>query len=86
MKNLNNYNITIFGDSIGKGIVTDSGKIEIMKDNAVELLQKAHSIKIDNRSVFGQSLKRIMQKGLIDKYRTKFFPYCIFIRRTYYCF
>ena len=68
MKNLNQLNITVFGDSIGKGISTDNGKIEILKDNAVALIEKEYSLKIDNRSVFGQSLKRITQKGIIEKY------------------
>ena len=68
MKNLKDFFITVFGDSIGKGVVTDNGKIEIIKDNAVELLQKSNSIKIDNRSIFGQSLKRISERGVIDKY------------------
>ena len=68
MKNLKDLNITVFGDSIGKGVVTDNGKIEVVKDNAVELLEKSNLIKIDNRSIFGQSLKRISKRGLIDKY------------------
>ncbi|MBQ7373481.1 MAG: SGNH/GDSL hydrolase family protein [Clostridia bacterium] len=68
MKNLKDLKITIFGDSIGKGVATDNGKIEVLKDNAVELFEKTYSVKVDNRSVFGQSLKRIMQRGVIDKY------------------
>ncbi len=68
MKDLKDLRITIFGDSIGKGVSTDNGKIEVIKDNAVELFEKTHSVKVDNRSVFGQSLQRIMQRGVIDKY------------------
>ena len=68
MKNLNDFNITIFGDSIGKGVITDNGRVEVVKNSAVDMIENAYSVKVDNRSVFGQSLKRIMQRGVIDKY------------------
>lgn len=61
-------NITVFGDSIGKGITTDNGKIEKLKFGAVELFENQYGIKIDNRSIYGQSLKRVYDKGIIDKY------------------
>ena len=32
MKDLKDLRITIFGDSIGKGVSTDNGKIEVIKD------------------------------------------------------
>ena len=60
--------ITVFGDSIGKGIVTDSGKIEIIKDCAVGLFEGGYGVKVDNRSAYGQSLKRLAQKGIIDRF------------------
>ncbi len=60
--------ITVFGDSIGKGINTDSGKIEVMTDSAVGLFEKEFNIKVDNRSIYGQSLKRIVERGIVDKY------------------
>ena len=60
--------ITVFGDSIGRGIVTDNGKMETLSSSAVELFQQKYKIKVANRSVYGQSLKRLCQKGLIDKY------------------
>ena len=63
-----NTKITVFGDSIGKGINTDSGKIEVMADNAVGLFEKEFNINVDNRSVYGQSLKRIVERGLVDRY------------------
>ena len=60
--------ITIFGDSIGKGITTDNGKIEKISRGAVELFENEYNLKVDNRSVYGQSLKRLCQKGVIDRY------------------
>ena len=68
MKEIKNLKITVFGDSIGKGITTDNGKIEKISCGAVELFEKEHSLKVDNRSVYGQSLKRLCKKGIIDKY------------------
>ena len=60
--------ITVFGDSIGKGVFTDGGKIEVIKDNAVRLFEEWKGIEIDNRSGYGQSLKRLLDKGVIEKY------------------
>lgn len=68
MKNFENFKITLFGDSIGRGIVTDNGKLELIKESAVGLFESGYGIKIDNRSAYGQSLKKIYQRGLIDRY------------------
>ncbi|MBE5743061.1 MAG: SGNH/GDSL hydrolase family protein [Clostridiales bacterium] len=66
--NCDNLKITVFGDSIGKGIVTDSGKLEVLSKNAVSLFERELGVKVDNRSIYGQSLKRIYERGLIDTY------------------
>ena len=60
--------ITVVGDSIGKGVFTDGGKIEVIKDNAVRLFEDWKGVEIDNRSGYGQSLKRLLDKGVIEKY------------------
>lgn len=60
--------VTVFGDSIGKGIFTDGGKIEVLKNNAVHLFEDWRGIKVDNRSTYGQSLKRLIERGVIDRY------------------
>ena len=60
--------ITVFGDSIGKGVYTDNGKIEIIKNNAVELLLKNNGLNITNQSVYGLSLKRFTDRKIIDRY------------------
>lgn len=60
--------ITLFGDSIGKGVFTDGGKIEVIKDNAAKLYSDWSGLAIDNRSGYGQSLKRTLDKGVIDRY------------------
>ena len=60
--------ITVFGDSIGKGITTDSGKPTVMNNYAVKSFEEAYGIKTDNISAFGNSLKRICERGVIDRY------------------
>ena len=65
---MSEINIKIFGDSIGKGVCTNNGKIEIIKNNAVELFLKNYGFNINNQSVYGLSLKKFMDRKIIDKY------------------
>ena len=58
----------VFGDSIAKGIITSNGKLEIIEDNAVKLVSEYYHQSIDNISFYGQTLKRIYEKKLVDKY------------------
>ena len=68
MGNIKNKNITIFGDSISKGVSINDGKIVKVDKNAVNLLEDHYNITINNKSVFGQTLKRVYDKKLIDEY------------------
>lgn len=68
MRNFDDIKITIFGDSILKGIVTDSGKLEKLENSAVSNIAKHFNLDIKNVSVYGQTLSRIYQKGLILDY------------------
>lgn len=63
-----NKRITVFGDSIGKGIITDGGKIEVLPTYAIKLFENEYGIKIENQSAYGNSLKRLCERGKIDKY------------------
>ncbi len=67
MEFLYNTKITIFGDSISKGLYLDGGKIERVTPSAVDYLKNL-GLNIDNKSVFGQTLKRVVDKGAIEKY------------------
>ena len=58
----------VFGDSIAKGIVTIQGRIETIEDNAVRLISNYYKTEIDNISFYGQTLKRIYDKKIADKY------------------
>ncbi|HBK02588.1 MAG TPA: hypothetical protein DDY77_06135, partial [Clostridiales bacterium] len=59
--------ITVFGDSIGKGVMTDGEKL-FFGEGAVDILNGEYDLKIDNKSSYGQSLKRLLARGEIDKY------------------
>lgn len=59
--------ITVFGDSIGKGIMFDGKKI-FFGTCAVDILNCEYDLKIDNKSAYGQSLKRLLAREEIDKY------------------
>lgn len=65
---LENKIITLFGDSIGKGITTDSGRPVVADTDAVKLFEKEYGVKVDNTSVYGNSIKKIVERGIIDKY------------------
>lgn len=58
----------IFGDSVAKGIVTDNGTVKTTKNNAVSLVCDYLGIKVDNLSQYGQTIKRIMDKGIVTRY------------------
>ena len=71
MEKLKHCKITIFGDSIAKGIVYENNQLKRLPENAVILVAKHFDIQIDNLSFYGQTLKRLNQKGTIDKYLEK---------------
>lgn len=63
-----NKRITVFGDSIGKGITTNKGKIEMLPTCAIKLFEDEYGINIENFSAYGNSLKRLVLRGKIEKY------------------
>lgn len=65
---LENNNITVFGDSISKGLYLDCDKVERLNVNAVNLVGERYGIEIVNNSMFGQTLKRVCGKGMIERY------------------
>ena len=65
---MSELSITLFGDSIGKGVYTDNGRVEIIQNNAVDLLVDNYGLNISNKSVYGLSLKKFFDRGFIDDY------------------
>ncbi len=62
------YHITVFGDSIGKGVYTEGDKTGILRNSAVKLFEKEYNIEIDNRSAYGQTLKKFKARNNLEKY------------------
>ena len=61
-------NISVFGDSIGKGVVTSGEERGILERSAVRLFEERFKTKIDNRSKFGQTLAKTYRRGDFDSY------------------
>jgi len=68
MEFIHNYNITIFGDSVTKGLYLENNKIMKISPSAVDRISACLGLNIDNKSVFGQTLKRVCSKGIIEEY------------------
>jgi len=61
-------NVTVFGDSIPKGIISTNNKITTLSENVINKVEKYYSINISNFSQFGQTLSRLNEKKIIEKY------------------
>lgn len=68
INNLQNYKITVFGDSVSKGVFLDNNRLRKTEITAVDLLKNQYGIGIDNRSNFGQTLARLCNKGEVQRY------------------
>ena len=73
---MENLKVTIFGDSIPKGIATKNGKIEKLKNNVVSIVIEKLGIDAENISVYGQTLSRLVEKEYVDKYISKLNSNC----------
>lgn len=59
---------TIFGDSIAKGIVLQDDKILLAHKNTIQYIEEYYNVKINNQSKYGLSLKRLLEKNVIENY------------------
>lgn len=60
--------IVVFGDSVAKGVIFQEGKIQTIPENAVRRIAEHYNLEIDNVSQYGQTLKRLLSKGIVDRY------------------
>lgn len=67
MKELSQYNIVVLGDSISRGFFYEGQTIKKIEKSAVDILEQKFSCKINNLSMFGQTLKRAYEKKLHEK-------------------
>lgn len=65
---MQNLNITIIGDSIAKGITTENFRLSKLEKCASTLIENYLCLKINNLSVYGQTIKRVQEKRLIENY------------------
>lgn len=65
---MQNLNITLIGDSIAKGITTENFKLSKLEKCASALIENYLNVKINNLSVYGQTIKRVQEKNLIENY------------------
>ena len=61
-------NVTVFGDSIAKGLLLKNGRPTYLKTNAVEIVAKHFGIEIENKSTFGQTITRFSEKKFVEEY------------------
>lgn len=62
-RNADKPTVTVLGDSIGKGIYTDNGKLEVLPNSPAKVAALTFGLEIDNRSRYGQTLKRLTERG-----------------------
>ena len=68
MTEKDNCRITLFGDSIPKGVGFEDGKFIKLNNTAVEIVEEHYGIKINNISSIGQTVKKIEQRKLLDRF------------------
>lgn len=61
-------NITLIGDSIAKGITTENLRLSKLEKCACSLVEDYLGLKINNLSVYGQTIKRVQEKKMIENY------------------
>jgi len=67
--NIQDYKITIIGDSIPKGLTIDDNlQINRLQTTAVKEIEQHYGITINNKSVFGQTLQRVYDRSMVDEY------------------
>lgn len=72
MKNLKNKNIILVGDSISKGLFLDHMNVRKLEESAIDIVCKNYKVLIENHSVFGQTLKRAVDKKIFLELHERF--------------
>lgn len=58
--------VIVIGDSITKGIIFEDNKLSSTQP-AIDIIGNALNLEIENFSSFGQTIKRVNQKGIVDR-------------------
>ena len=60
--------LTVFGDSISKGLYLEKGQIRRIGRSAVSVLAEKYGVTADNFSSYGQTLKKCWEKGHFERF------------------
>ena len=60
--------VTLFGDSIPKGLFLEENRIKRIGRCASEIVRAHYGIELDNRSAFGMTLSKCAEKGYFSEY------------------
>lgn len=60
--------ITVFGDSIPKGLYLAQGRVARVEKSAVALTAERFGLEINNFSIYGQTLKKCFEKGHFERW------------------
>lgn len=64
----NKRGITVFGDSISRGLYLENGRICRIGQSAVSILSEKYCLETDNFSSYGQTLKKCWEKGHFERF------------------
>lgn len=68
MKELSNNKVMVFGDSVSKGVVYDGRELSVLDNGVVKQVTDHYRVEFKNISVYGQTLKRLYDRRIIDKH------------------
>ena len=68
MKELSNNKVMVFGDSVSKGVVYDGRELSVLDNGVVKKVTDHYRVEFKNISVYGQTLKRLYDRRIIDKH------------------
>ena len=68
MKELSNNKVMVFGDSVSKGVVYDGRELSVLDNGVVKEVADHYRVEFKNISVYGQTLKRLYDRRIIDKH------------------
>lgn len=68
MKELSNNKVMVFGDSVSKGVVYDGRELSVLDNGVVKEVTDHYRVEFKNISVYGQTLKRLYDRRIIDKH------------------
>lgn len=71
-RTINRMRITVFGDSITKGLFLENGRIKRIERNCIDNISNQLGLKIENNSAFGQTFYRFNEKKILNDYLTNF--------------